>query len=99
MNGVTDIAINASCKSICVMTNIIPPRVTIAVISGTKPSVDRDRRDVASFWMRYVESAVPFVSWYTVDRRCICRKSRTRISVVIRFPTRFVSQMFNRFCR
>jgi len=68
-------------------------------MSGMSPSTDRDRSAVASFWMRYVESIVPFVSWYAVERRCSCRNNRTRMSRVIRLPTRFVNQMFARFCR
>jgi len=52
MNGVMDKAINASCQSRVTMTTIIATSVTTAVINGTTPSVDRDRREVASFWMR-----------------------------------------------
>ena len=99
MNGVTTRAINASCQSRLAMTTIIPPSVRRAAMSGMRPSAERERSEVASFWMRYVESIVPFVSWYAVDRRCSWRNSRTRMSRVIRFPTRFVNQMFARFCR
>ena len=52
MNGVTDNAIRASCQSRLTMTIMMPTKVRIAVINGTKPSVDRDRNEVASFWIR-----------------------------------------------